>query len=110
MEHLSVDDCVQHTLYSAKDDGPVVKLSQEAIVASHGDRTSSSYLPRLAASTFMMYCRPLMRDGTEETDVEFATRLTKEAGVTVIPVSALLISCHNDMQTYNASSAFHERM
>ena len=29
-----------------------------------------------------------MKGGKEETDVEFATRLTKEAGVTVIPVSA----------------------
>ena len=57
-----------------------------------------------------MHCRPLMKDGKAETDVEFATRLTKEAGVTVIPVRALLTSCHNDMPICDASSPFYEKV
>ena len=46
----------------------------------------------LCTLSFNAVVRPLLKPGVEETDVQFAIRLTEKAGVTVIPVSDFLFA------------------
>jgi aspartate/methionine/tyrosine aminotransferase len=49
-------------------------------------------LPTQGSYFLVANFRPLLPAGHQETDVEFCDRLTKEAGVTVLPVSAFYVS------------------
>ena len=69
--------------WQAKGDTSCVGLMWSAYA---GVPAAASYWQKSRLSLKML-CRPLLGDSIEETDVQFATRLTKEAGVTVIPVS-----------------------
>ena len=49
-------------------------------------------LPNHGTYFLMTDFRPLLPPGSTETDVDFATRLTKEGGVTTIPVSLVKLA------------------